>query len=279
MTPAAVAAVLAAVAAAAGVVELAAARTHAPTPAGRRTRAARVVLALVVLGRRIGAPAPSVGLAEQITAAGSPLGLGLGEVAAVKAAAGALALVLVGPLAASLPGRLPVLAVPALPLAGFLAPDLVLARLARARARDMEEELPDLLDLLRVSVEAGLPVSRALRDVGRGHRGKLAAEWAAAAAQMELGVPRARALQDMAARCPAPGAASLATALRRAERHGAPLSETLAAQAQEARAARARRVRERAARAAPKIQLVVALLLVPSVLLMVAAALVASLAR
>ncbi|HKG17710.1 MAG TPA: hypothetical protein VKA96_08480, partial [Solirubrobacteraceae bacterium] len=52
-----------------------------------------------------------------------------------------------------------------------------------------------------------------------------------------------------------------------------------AAQAEETRAARTRRVRERAARAAPKIQLVVALLLVPSVLLMVAAALVASLAR
>ena len=83
----------------------------------------------------------------------------------------------------------------------------------------------------------------------------------------------------MAARCPTPGVAALAAALSRAERHGAPLSDTLAAQASEARAARARRVRERAARAAPKIQLVVALLLVPSVLLMVAAALVAGLVR
>jgi tight adherence protein C len=279
MTPAVVAALLAAAAAAAGVVELGAARMEAPTADGRPTRAARLVRALVALGRRIGAPAPSVGLAERITAAGSPLGLGVGEVAAVKAAAGALALVLGGPLAASLPGRLPAVAVPALPLAGFLGPDLILGRLAHARARAMEEELPDLLDLLRVSVEAGLAVSRALGEVGRGHGGKLAAEWAAAAAQIELGMPRARVLDEMAARCPAPGAASLATALRRAERHGAPLSETLAAQAQEARAARARRVRERAARAAPKIQLVVALLLVPSVLMMVAAALVASLAR
>ena len=279
MTPAVVAAALAAVTAAAGVVELAAARSQATSARGRSGRAAGVVRALVALGRRIGAPAPTAGLAGRIAAAGSPIGLGVAEVAAVKASGGGLALVLGGPLAASLPGRLPALAVPALPLAGFLVPDLVLARLARARARVMEEELPDLLDLLRVSVEAGLPVSRALAEVGRGHRGKLASEWTAAAAQMELGVPRARALEEMASRCPAPGAASLATALQRAERHGAPLSETLAAQAEEARAARARRVRERAARAAPKIQLVVALLLVPSVLLMVAAALVASLAR
>lgn len=279
MTPAVGLAVAAGTAAAAGVVELAAVRMQAASGRRRSPRTARAVRALVAVGRRIGAPAPSVGLAGRIAAAGSPLGLGVGEVAAVKAAAGALALVAGGPLAASLPGRLPVLAVPGLPLAGFLPPDLVLARLTRARARGMEDELPDLLDLLRVSIDAGLPVSRALGEVGRGHRGKLAREWRATAAQMELGVPRARALDEMAARCPAPGAAALATALRRAERHGAPLSETLAAQAQEARAARARRVRERAARAAPKIQLVVALLLVPSVLLMVAAALVASLAR
>jgi tight adherence protein C len=66
-------------------------------------------------------------------------------------------------------------------------------------------------------------------------------------------------------------------ALDRAARHGAPLAETLAAQARDARFALRRRVREEAARAGPKIQLVVALLLVPSVLLIVAAALLAAL--
>ncbi|HEV2814294.1 MAG TPA: type II secretion system F family protein, partial [Solirubrobacteraceae bacterium] len=58
---------------------------------------------------------------------------------------------------------------------------------------------------------------------------------------------------------------------------GAPLGPALAALAEEARGDRARRIRDRAARAAPKIQLVVALLLGPAVLLMVAAALAASL--
>ena len=70
---------------------------------------------------------------------------------------------------------------------------------------------------------------------------------------------------------------ALVTALDRARRHGAPLAETLAAQARDARAALARRIREDAARAGPKIQLVVALLLVPSVLLLVAAALASAL--
>lgn len=276
---------LGAAAAAGALVELATLRLE-----GRRRRRARsrrratragaaLASGLVRLGRRLGAPAPPRDLAARIAAAGSPLGLGPGEVAAVKAAAGVLALVAGAPLAASLPGRLPLVAVPALPLAGFLAPDIVLARMARKRGRAMEEELPDLLDLLRVAVQAGLPVARALAEVGHGHRGELAAEWRAAGAEMALGVPRASALARMAGRCPAPAVAALVDSLRRAERHGAPLSDTLAAQAHEARAARARRVREHAARAAPKIQLVVALLLVPSVLLMVAAALVASLAR
>ena len=84
-------------------------------------------------------------------------------------------------------------------------------------------------------------------------------------------------MQRLVRRCPLPGMAVLVAALERAERHGAPLSETLAAQAREAREARARHLREQAAKAAPKIQLVVALLLVPSVMLLVAAALLASL--
>jgi tight adherence protein C len=62
-------------------------------------------------------------------------------------------------------------------------------------------------------------------------------------------------------------------ALQRAERHGAPLGPALAALAADARARRAQALRERAAKAAPKIQLVVALLLVPAVMLLLGAAL------
>ncbi len=81
----------------------------------------------------------------------------------------------------------------------------------------------------------------------------------------------------LAARCPLPELDALAAALRRADRHGAPLAPALRALAADARADRARAVRDRAARGAPKIQLVIALLLVPAILLLVAAALSASL--
>ncbi len=78
-------------------------------------------------------------------------------------------------------------------------------------------------------------------------------------------------------RAPLPEVRALVAALERARRHGAPLADTLAAQARDARFALGRSAREDAARAGPKIQLVVALLLVPSVLLLVAAALIAAL--
>jgi tight adherence protein C len=132
-------------------------------------------------------------------------------------------------------------------------------------------------ELLRVAVDAGLTPMRALAEVGRRHPGLLAAELRAVAARVALGVPRAQALDRLAARAPVHGVRVLVAALGRAERHGAPLGPALAALAAEARAERARRVRDRAARAAPKIQLVVALLLVPAVLLLVAAALAAAL--
>lgn len=271
MTPAVLLAALAGAAAAGGLVDL----TTAPR-GGRRMRLERMVRALVAVGRRVGAPLPAGDLEARLDAAGRPLGLAASDVTALKGAGAFVALLVGAPAAGALPGRLPVLGFLALPVAGFLAPDLLLARRTRARCRAMEADLPDLLDLLRVSVEAGLATGRALGEVGRRHSGPLAREWRAASAQLALGVPRDEALCRLARRCPPPAMGALTAALRRAERHGAPLSRTLAAQASEARAARARRVREHAAKAAPKIQLVVALLLVPSVLLLVAAALVAS---
>jgi tight adherence protein C len=80
---------------------------------------------------------------------------------------------------------------------------------------------------------------------------------------MALGTPRADALATLTRRAPAAGIPALAAAIERADRHGAPLGPALTALADDARAERARRIRERAARAAPQIQLVVALLLVP----------------
>jgi hypothetical protein len=86
---------------------------------------------------------------------------------------------------------------------------------------------------------------------------------------------RARTVAELRRRCAAPEADALTALLGRAALHGAPLGAPLGGLAAGLRAERARRGRERAATSAPKIQLVVALLLVPAALLVVAAGLLA----
>ena len=198
---------------------------------------------------------------------------------AAKVAAAVLLGVASLPFAALAPGRLGLLLVLGAPAAGFLAPDLWLARVAAERGRRVRRELPALLDILRVSVEAGGSLPEALRAVGersrRPARARVGARWGG---EVALGVPLADALAEHGASgCRCRRSTPWWRALERAARHGAPLAETLAAQARAARFALARRIRDDAARAGPKIQLVVALLLVPSVLLLVAAALASAL--
>jgi tight adherence protein C len=86
-------------------------------------------------------------------------------------------------------------------------------------------------------------------------------------------VPRAQSLEALARRAPLPGVRAVVAAIRRADRHGAPLGPALCALALASRADRARALREAAAKAAPKVQLAVAALLVPGAMLLIASAL------
>ena len=254
------------VVAAGGLCDLAGAlhaRPRAPRRRGRRLRAA-----LVGLGRRLGAPAPPGDLAARLRAAGAPLSPG--DAMALKAGAALTGLLTALPLAAGAPGRLGLLLPLAGAVAGFLALDGALLLRTRRRAATIAVELPDVLDLLRVAIEAGLPPGRALAEVGRRHGGLLARELRRAAARGGVGATRDDVLEDLLGRAPTAGVAALVTVLRRADRLGAPAGEALAALARDAREGRARARAEAAAKAAPKIQLVVALLLVPSVMALVA---------
>ncbi len=160
------------------------------------------------------------------------------------------------------------------PAAGYLLPGWWLRRRADRRRAAIAAELAHILDLVAIAVDAGLSPMRALGEVGRRARGPLAGELRAAATRAALGAPHADALALLERRCPVTGVDGLVAAVARAERHGAPLGPGVRALAVDARARAAQRLRDRAARAAPKIQLVIALLLVPAVMLLVAAALV-----
>jgi tight adherence protein C len=237
-------------------------------------RMARGVAVLARLGRRLGVPAPPGDLGSRLAAAGLGATVRSADAMAIKAGAGAAVALAAAPVLAALPLRLTVVALPAAAAAGFLAPDLWLVRRARRRAARAGLELADVLDLLRVAIAAGLPVSRGLTEVGRRRGGLVATELATVAERLALGMPRAEALAALQRSLPLPAIGALTAAIVRADRHGAPLAPALTALALQARADRARALHEQAARAAPRIQLAVALLLVPAVLLVVAAGLV-----
>jgi tight adherence protein C len=220
-------------------------------------------------GRRLPRPRDA---AERLDAAGLSPRVTATDLGAVRGAAlvlgVAFALVLLPVLGAGA-----VLLAAAVPGLLVLLPDLLVGRLVRRRAEAMLVELPDVIDLLRIALRSGRSVPETLARVGAHHPGAVGGELRRAAAEMRMGVATDRALVGLGRRCPADGAPELVALLLRAHVHGGQAADGLAALAEDLRAQRARAAIDRASRAAPKIQLVVALLLVPAAMLLIAAAL------
>lgn len=218
------------------------------------------------------------GLEARLARAGLAGRLGLGSLLAAKGAGAALGAI-VGLLAAPVaPGNLGLLALVGMPAGGWMAPDAWLEHRARARLRALSAALPDALDRLAVGASAGRSPLAGLGELGQGE-GPLAAELAVLAAEASCGSPQRQALAGLRERVPIGEVAAMCGVIERSRRFGSPLAEQLSGQASSLRAAQRRRTAEHAARAAPKIQLAVALLLVPSVLLMIAAGLLANMDR
>jgi tight adherence protein C len=197
---------------------------------------------------------------------------GLSQRVACAAAAALLAL-LAAPAA---PGRLSWLVAVALPAAGFLVPDALRAREARRRRRRLIAALPDALDLLAVGAASGRSPAAGFAEIAESGAGPLAEELRITVAEVECGQPLSQALASLRARVPGGEIAGLCSTIERSRRFGSPLADQLRRQSSALRRDQRRAVEEHAARAAPKIQLVVALVLVPSVLLMIAAGLIAN---
>lgn len=226
-------------------------------------------------GRATGA-ALRLGLPDRIARAGLESRLPLAAVLPAKVASatvGGLMAFMTAPVA---PGRLSLLVAIAMPAAGFLVPDALLERRARLRSRRLLGALPDAFDLLAVGAASGRSPAVGFAELARAGEGPLAEELRMTVAELSCGQPLSSALRSLRVRVPGGEIATLCAAIERSRRHGSPLAEQLRRQSSAMRRDQRRAVEERAARAAPKIQLVVALLLVPSVLLMIAAALIAN---
>ncbi|MEZ0577371.1 type II secretion system F family protein [Nocardioides sp. MH1] len=160
-------------------------------------------------------------------------------------------------------------------LVGFIfciiaAPILPLARLdrqRRLRREALDRDLPDFLDILAVTVTAGVGFRAALMRVSERFEGVLATEMQLALSQVQHGASLRGAFEQLRDRSDSEALAEFVTAFLQSDELGAPLVEALNQIALDQRREAAQRLRRKAARVAPRVTLVTSLVLVPGTLI------------
>lgn len=152
---------------------------------------------------------------------------------------------------------------------GWMSSDIVLARQARLRQERLDRDLPDFLDVLAVSVSAGVSFRPAMKRVADSLTGPVGEEILTALRQMELGSSRRVAFVALRERNDSEFVAQFVTALLQAEELGVPLASALTDISREMRRSASQRGRQRAQRAAPRISLISTTLLLPGALILI----------
>lgn len=228
---------------------------EAALASGLPTRIGRAVAAwLSGLGQRVTTTERSARSAVRLAKAGisappeillaaRAIGLGVGV------ATGATAVVLTGQLL-SIRGLAIVAAAAAI---GALIPDATVLQRTQRRRQATDRELPETLDLLALTVQAGLGLEQALREVVDDVPGPLGEELDRMLREQQLGRSRRDTLTALRERTDSDDLANLAGALLHAEQLGTPLTSTLQTQARELRRHRRALARERAGKAPVKL--------------------------
>lgn len=144
-----------------------------------------------------------------------------------------------------------------------------LSRTRRLRQERLNEDLPDFLDILSVTVSAGVAFRPALLRVSQRYGGPLAEEMSLTLNQIANGASRRTAFAELRDRNDSEALAQFVTAFLQSEELGAPLAETLNQIALEMRRSNAQRMRRRAATTAPRVTLVTTAVLVPGALVLI----------
>ena len=150
-----------------------------------------------------------------------------------------------------------------------VGPNAKVKRAADDRRKAITNELPDVLDQLKVTVEAGMSFDGAMLRAGQEGRGILTTELLRAVNDMQLGLGRGEALQAMADRTDVPDLRQFVTAVRQAEKHGFPLANILKLQALELRDRRRARAEERAMQVPVKITFPLVFCILPALFVVI----------
>jgi tight adherence protein C len=151
----------------------------------------------------------------------------------------------------------------------FIGPDFFLNTKARKRREEMGRSLPDTLDLLTVSVEAGLGFDAALVKVCEKMHGPLIDEFSIMAREIRMGESRRNALRALSDRCATPDIASFCRSLIQAEELGTSLGRTLRVQSVDIRVKRQLDAEEKAMKAPVKMLFPTVLFIFPAMFIVI----------
>lgn len=152
---------------------------------------------------------------------------------------------------------------------GAMLPFAVLNSIIRRRQKVIEKQLPEVLDLLSVSVQAGLSFDGALRKITDRMTGPLIDEFHRMQQDVRMGSPRARALQAVAQRCDLEDMYLFITAVVQAERLGTSMGRTLINQADNMRERRKQKAKALALKAPVKMLFPLVLFIFPALFVVI----------
>jgi tight adherence protein C len=158
---------------------------------------------------------------------------------------------------------------PAFAAVGFIAPDWILTMKMRARREEIRSELPDALDLLAVSVEAGLGFDGAVTKLTEHMSGPLIDEFGLTLNEIRVGESRQVALKKMASRVDATELSNFVRAVVQAEQLGISLGRILRVQAADTRLRRQAAAEEKAMKAPIKMLFPTVIFIFPSMFIVV----------
>ncbi|QCX78829.1 Bacterial type II secretion system protein F domain protein [Streptomyces sp. YIM 121038] len=204
---------------------------------------------------------------RRIDMAGNPGGLTIDRYAARRAVYGVFGLVL-GLI--FLTNGQPLFAVMTFAF-GAMAADALIWQAIRERREVIDRTLPDFLDVLAVVVSAGLGFRQALDRVAEKYEGPWADELRITLRQMDMGVSRRQAFDELRRRNSSEQVAQFVSALQQGEELGSPIAETLIQLATDMRRTDAQNSRRRAAKTIPKATLVTLVFMLPATMILIAA--------
>lgn len=154
-------------------------------------------------------------------------------------------------------------------VATYYLPDLLLRAWAKERKRLISRALPDFLDLLTVTVEAGLGLDSSFAKIAEKVKGPLGEELLITLHHMRIGQSRETALREFARRCNVPDMDSFVSALIQSQKLGVSLGKILRAQSVTIRTVRRQRIQEAGQQATVKMLFPLMVCIFPSLFVVI----------